>query len=59
MCHPEFVRLLDDSFIELPNKQMWVGEKTQEKGRKERRGKEKEEIILTLKHQSCDYLLKK
>lgn len=37
LCHPEFVRLLDDSFIELPKNRWWVGEKTGEKGRKERK----------------------
>lgn len=40
MCHPEFVRLLDDSFIELLNKQM-VGRGEDRRKRKERKRKGK------------------
>lgn len=56
MCHPEFVRLLDDSFAHLPNKQM-VG---REEDRERKGGKQevREAIILTLRCLCGDYFLK-
>lgn len=40
MCHPEFVRLLDDSFIELLNKQMVRrGEDRRKRKERKRKGK--------------------
>lgn len=40
MCHPEFVRLLDDSFIDLPNKQMV--DRGEDSGKRKERKKQKE-----------------
>lgn len=54
-CHPDFICLLGDSFIDLPNKQMvGRGEDRRKRGKEEMR----EEIILTLGCLYCDYLLK-